>query len=123
MIRFALAFILCAGAAQAQSVKLSGAEISELLSGNTALGLWEGNAYRQYFDPGGSTIYAQEGARSALGKWRVEDDEFQSLWPRDADWEGWFVMEYAGQWFWVSKTTPPTPFEVLKGQQLVESAN
>jgi hypothetical protein len=28
-------------------------------------------------------------------------------------------MEYAGDWYWVSKTTPPTPFEIVEGQQLV----
>ena len=72
---------------------------------------------RQYFDPDGSTIYAQENARSTLGQWRVEGEEFQSLWPSNNDWEGWFVMEFAGDFYWVSKTTPPTPFEVLEGSQ------
>jgi hypothetical protein len=119
MIRFALALSVCAGAAQAQAVKLRGDEIGFLLTGNTAVGLWEGNAYRQYFDPDGSTIYAQEGARSARGTWRVEGEEYQSRWPDDTEWEGWFVMEYAGQWFWASKKTPPTPFDVIEGQQLV----
>ncbi len=119
MMRLALALTVCAGVAEAQSVKLRGNEIDILLSGNTAVGVWEGNAYRQYFDPDGSTIYAQSGARSTRGQWRVEGDEYQSIWPRDTDWEGWFVMEFAGQWFWVSKATPPTPFEVVDGQQLV----
>lgn len=106
---------------QAQSVKLTADEIEILLSGNTAVGLWDGISYRQYFHPDGSTIFAQDGARSALGKWRVdaEADEFQSLWPDDADWQGWFVMEFAGDWYWVSKTTPPVAFEMREGQQLV----
>ena len=105
----------------AQSVKLQAHEITALLSGNTAVGRWEGVPYRQHFGPDGSTIYAQEGARSALGKWRVDAarDEYQSIWPRDADWEGWYVMEYAGDFYWVSKSTPPTPFKVLEGQQLI----
>ena len=119
MIRFALALLLTATPVTAQSVKLQEHEITALLSGNTAVGLWEGAPYRQYFGPDGSTIYAQEGARSALGEWRVQDGEYQSLWPGDAEWEGWFVMEYAGDFFWVSKTTPPTPFAVVEGQQLV----
>lgn len=103
----------------AQSVKLQGHEIDALLSGNTAVGVWEGARYRQYFDPDGSTIYAQEGARSAVGEWRIDEDEYQSLWQGDADWEGWFVMEYAGAYYWVSKSTPPTPFRVEEGQHLV----
>lgn len=119
MIRFAVALAVCAGAADAQSVKLRGSDIGILLSGNTAVGIWEGNAYRQYFDPDGTTIYAQDGARSTRGKWRIQGEEYQSIWPNDAEWEGWFVMEYAGQWFWVSKSTPPTPFDVVEGQQLV----
>lgn len=28
-------------------------------------------------------------------------------------------MEYGAQWFWVSKTVPPTPFEVIEGNTLV----
>ena len=91
------------------------------MSGNTAVGKWDGTAYRQYFAPDGSTIFAQDGTRSARGEWRVDDvaDEYQSLWSGDENWEGWFVMEFGGVWFWVSKETPPTPFEILDGQQLV----
>ncbi len=106
---------------QAQSVKLKAYEIEALLSGNTAIGKWEGVNYRQYFASDGSTIYAQENARSTLGEWRLDEDrdEYQSIWPRDADWEGWFVMEFAGTYYWVSKKTPPTPFRVVEGEQLV----
>lgn len=107
-----------ASVATAQSVKLSGNEINVLLSGNTAVGHWDGVSYRQYFGPDGVTILTREGTRSARGEWRVQDDEYQSIWPDEADWEGWFVMEYAGDWFWVSKTTPPTSFEMIEGKQL-----
>ena len=119
------AFLLClltlALPAHAQAVKLKAHEIDALLSGNTAIGKWEGTAYRQYFDPDGTTIYAQQGARSARGEWRIDadKDEYQSIWPRDADWEGWFVMEWDGTFYWVSKKTPPTPFKLVEGEQLV----
>ena len=85
------------------------------------MGKWDGTPYRQYFDADGTTIYAQEGAHSARGEWRIDadKDEYQSIWPRDADWEGWFVMEWAGTFYWVSKKTPPTPFELVEGEQLV----
>lgn len=118
MIRFALTLAVMAGAADAQSVKLRGSEISVLLSGNTAVGVWEEGPYRQYFDPDGSMVFAQENTAVTHGEWRVEGEEYQSRWTRDAGWEGLFVMEYAGEWFWVSKTTPPTPFTVLEGAQL-----
>ena len=115
---------ISATGAMAQSVKLTAAEISTLLTGNTAVGRWEGANYRQFFNADGSTIYAQEGSRSALGEWRIDTDrdEFQSHWPGDADWEGWYVMEYLGSYFWVSKRTPPTPFNVVQGQQLVATS-
>lgn len=121
MIRFALtlALSLSAGVVDAQSVKLRGDEIGILLTGNTAVGVWEGTSYRQFFDTDGTTIYAEQGARAARGEWRIEGEEYQSRWPEETDWEGWFVMEYAGDWYWVSKSTPPTPFKVLQGDQLV----
>ena len=113
--------LLTAITAQAQAVKLSGDDIRDLLTGNTAIGRWEGARYRQYFGADGVTIYAQENARSTRGEWRVDDElqEYQSIWPRDEDWEGWFVMEFGDTFYWVSKTTPPTPFQILDGQQLV----
>ena len=104
----------------AQSVKLQTLEITALLSGNTAVGTWAGANYRQYFDPDGTTIYAVDGSRSTLGEWRVQDDTYESLWQNDAEWEGWFVMEFGGDFYWVSKKTPPTPFSVLDGNQLVK---
>jgi hypothetical protein len=117
----ACALLFLASSAHAQSVKLTAAQISDLLTGNTAVGKWDGARYRQFFGADGVTIYAQEGARSARGEWRIDQtrDEYQSIWPRDDAWEGWYVMEYAGAYYWVSKATPPTPFRVEQGEQLV----
>jgi len=117
----ASALLFLASSAHAQSVKLTAAQISDLLTGNTAVGKWDGARYRQFFGANGVTIYAQEGARSARGEWRIDQtrDEYQSIWPRDDAWEGWYVMEYAGAYYWVSKATPPTPFRVEQGEQLV----
>ncbi|WP_273508818.1 hypothetical protein [Planktotalea frisia] len=117
----ACALLFLASSAHAQSVKLTAAQISDLLTGNTAVGKWDGARYRQFFGANGVTIYAQEGARSARGEWRIDQtrDEYQSIWPRDDAWEGWYVMEYAGAYYWVSKATPPTPFRVEQGEQLV----
>lgn len=125
MIRAAcsIAFAVLAGAAAAQSVKLTGPEISALLTGNTAVGEWDGVRYRQYFGADGATIFAHPNAGSTRGQWRVDaqTDEYQSIWPGEVDWQSWYVMEYAGVWYWVSKTTPPTAFEVLEGAQPVEN--
>jgi len=120
---FILAVVVAfAAPAAAQSVKLTADQITELLTGNTAIGKWEGNRYRQFFGSDGVTIYAQEGSRSTRGEWRVDaaSDEYQSIWPNDAEWEGWVVIEYAGAYYWASKKTPPTPFRVEEGEKLVE---
>lgn len=116
-----VALALLASSATAQAVKLTGDEIRGLLTGNTAVGRWNGEKYRSYFGADGVTIYAQEGARSARGEWRVDDatQEYQSIWPGDTEWEGWFVMEFGDTYYWVSRATPPTPFQVVDGQQLV----
>ena len=123
MLRHAFAFAVAAcisTSADAQSRKLQEDEIASLLSGNTAVGKWEGIPYRQYFGSDGTTIFAQHDARSARGEWRVDGEEYQSIWPGDTEWESWFVMEYLGDYYWVSRATPPTPFQVLEGQRLVE---
>lgn len=124
LVLMSLGACLLPALASAQSVKLRAHEIDALLSGNTAVGRWEGTPYRQYFAPDGVTTFEQEGAAPERGLWRTDADalEFQSIWPTDADWEGWFVMEWDGNFYWVSKKTPPTPFRVLDGQQLLATS-
>jgi hypothetical protein len=120
-ILLATIVVLVSSMAHAQSVKLTATQITELLTGNTAIGKWEGQRYRQFFNEDGQTIFAQEGARSSVGKWRIdaEIDEYQSVWPAEESWKGWYVMEFSGRYYWVSKSTPPTPFKVEIGQQLI----
>lgn len=115
------AIMVSAAMAQPLAVKLTADEIAGVLTGNTAVGTWDRVGYHQYFGDDGVTLFAQEGIRTARGEWRVDavEDEYQSLWPGDAEWEGWFIMQWEGTYYWVSRTTPPTPFEVLEGQQLV----
>ena len=121
LLALVISLLLCPPS-WAQAVKLDGQEIRSLLTGNTAIGRWEGKRYRQYFGKDGVTIYAQEGTRSARGQWRVDDEdkEYQSIWPGDKSWEGWFVMEFGDTYYWVSKTTPPTPFQIIEGQKLIK---
>ena len=64
--------ILLPGATAAQSVKLTGEQITALLTGNTAAGKWQGVGYRQFFGADGVTLYAQDGVRTARGAWRVD---------------------------------------------------
>jgi len=100
--------------------RLSAAQISELLTGNTAIGSWDGTKYRQYFSDSGTTIYAQEGTRSSTGKWRVNKTEnvYESKWERTG-WSGYPVAREGDKFFWLSSSLPPQQFEVLPGEQLV----
>ncbi len=102
---------------------LSAAEIIELLSGNTAVGTWIDHEYRQYFNEDGQTIYAQQGQRSSLGRWRVnrERNHYESWWER-SDWgAGFSITVKDGVYYWVSSTgtTEPQAFDLLKGSQLL----
>ncbi|MEJ6389419.1 hypothetical protein [Gymnodinialimonas ulvae] len=108
--------------AQPVAVQLDADEVTALLTGNTAIGDWDGVPYRQYFGEDGVTLFAQTEARTTRGQWRIdpESDEYQSLWPGDDDWEGWIVMVWMDEYYWLSRSTPPTVFEVVEGQQLVE---
>ena len=105
----------------AQSVKLRAHEIDALISGNTIAGQKDGVNYRQFFAQDGYTIFAAEGAKIARGEWRIDNDhnEFQSIWPGDQEWEGAFVIENGGEFFWVSDANPPIVFDVFEGERLV----
>jgi len=100
--------------------RLNAEEISELLTGNTAIGSWDGTKYRQYFSDSGTTIYAQKGTRSSTGKWRVNktEDVYESKWERTG-WSGYPVAREGDKFFWLSSSLPPQQFEVLPGEQLV----
>lgn len=107
--------------AQPVAVQLDADDVTTLLTGNTAIGEWDGVPYRQYFGDDGVTLFAQPDARTTRGEWRVdpESEEYQGRWPGEAEWEGWIVMIWMGDHYWLSRETPPTPFEVVDGQQLV----
>ena len=98
---------------------LTAREIDTLLSGKTAIGVWAGSEYRQYFNPDGSTIYAQYGSRSALGKWRVDasTNQYESWW-ETSGWESWGVTQENGTYYWTGNGEK-FAFEIVNGQQLI----
>lgn len=104
----------------AEPVILSANEIQKLLVGNTAKGLWQGGAYRQFFNKDGSTIYAPQRAQSVLGKWRVNpsNDRYESWW-QFSGWESYRVVRDDGNLFWLDDEDAKQLFIVLPGQQLI----
>ena len=66
----------------AQDVKITAEEFRQLLSGNTMNGVWGETHYQQYFDPGGRTIYQEQGMQPTFGTWRInEQGRYCSVWP------------------------------------------
>ncbi|MEM7257267.1 MAG: hypothetical protein AAF404_07745 [Pseudomonadota bacterium] len=113
--------IFLAGVSSADEKKLSAAEITNLLSGNTAVGRWIDHHYRQYFGSDGSTIYAQENTRSSVGRWRVNSasNQYESWWERSGWGSGYDIVLKDGEYFWVgSDATEPQSFVMVPGQQL-----
>jgi len=127
MKRRDFAFLGCAlivagpGLAQdlpADAVKLTAAQIDTLLSGNTAVGTWSGNGYRQYFDASGATLYLAEGAPPDRGKWRInaETDQYESWWER-SNWAGYTIVMTNEGYAWLNRGALE-PFELLAGDRL-----
>lgn len=73
------------GPAAAEERRLTGAEVSAWINGNTVIGVWAGNAYKQYFSPEGWTAYDQAGAAVDRGRWWVTDDQYCSNWDVGGD--------------------------------------
>ena len=104
----------------AQEAGLTAAEIEAMLRGNTAVGVWAGTPYRQWFAEDGDTIYAPKGQRSTRGKWRVnaEADLYESWWSGDL-WEAYGVVRDGDVLYWTDPAGERHAFEMVEGQQLV----
>ena len=122
-LKICFALLLATGVAGADEKTLTAAEIEKLLTGNTAVGRWIDHNYRQYFGDDGATIYAQENARSSLGRWRVNrtKNHYESWWERAGWGAGYSIVVKDDVYYWVSSvgSTEPQAFEILPGSQLV----
>ena len=120
MIRL-LSFLACLIAANTVTAQepITGEELRQRLSGNTAIGQWFDDTYRQWFAEDGTTIYAPKGKRSSRGQWRVSTDgqNYQSQWG-NGTWETYGVIEDNGQLFWTTSEGDRNKFELVEGQKL-----
>jgi hypothetical protein len=91
-MRFCFSLVLCAtvlsAPADAAEIKLSGAEIITALSDKTMIADGE---IAQIFQSTGLTIYTERGAQS-LGKWKVENEKYCSVWPPSTFWSCYDVV-------------------------------
>jgi hypothetical protein len=74
------ALCLVIGTAAADPVKMTGAEITEALTGNAVKGVWGETAYTSTFAKDGTTVYTAEGKAPDTGTWRVKGDQYCSVW-------------------------------------------
>lgn len=94
------AILLLTGAVAAEEQKLSGEEMVELLSGNTAIG--EEDDWKQFFDPNGDTPYVVDGDEVDLGKWKVEGDTYLSWW-KSTGWTSYSMTGEGDRVTWISE--------------------
>lgn len=99
---------------------VTAAEIETLLSGNTILGTWNGEEYKQYFIADGVTIYAPKRSQSTRGKWRVnaKQNTYESWWEQSG-WSAYKIVRQGDALFWTNtEGKDAQPFTVLPGEQL-----
>lgn len=109
------------GASDGDLVLLSAEEIGHGLLGNTIIGNWLGEDYRQFFDESGFTTYRPvESGQDSVGKWRINGgtDLYESLWNDSDLWDGYEVHSDGDTWFWSGQGVQLSPFTIVEGNQL-----
>ncbi len=80
--------LIVAGAAQAQDwIVMNGAEITEVLTDRSVT--YDNGATQRFF-ASGRTLYTH--GEPSWGSWRVEGNEYCSLWPPSPDWDCYAVQ-------------------------------
>lgn len=116
----ALALVPMGAALPAQEAVMSAEEVENLLTGNTAAGVWDGVPYKSYFGPNGTTIYDPADGDALVGKWRVnpKTGQFESFWAA-VGWTAYSVLRTDRGLAWeVDGQT--YPFELVEGRELAE---
>ncbi len=86
-----VAALLLTGSATAAEKKLSGPEISQILTEQQFQGTHRGGPVQQFFSKSGSTLYTENGSPSQ-GLWEVRGDQYCSQWPPSETWSCYDVL-------------------------------
>lgn len=78
--------LLGTGGLSAEPVKMDGSAIMRALSGKSVAGNQDGRKWRQEFMADGATVY-YEGNQPSPGRWKVDGDQYCSLWPPSEKWD------------------------------------
>lgn len=111
------------GASDGDLVLVSAEEVVDALTGNTIIGNWLGEDYRQFFAESGTTIYRPvESGQEQVGQWRInaEADLYESLWGGRPPWDQYEVHRDGDTWFWTGGGVQLSPFSIVEGDQLAD---
>ena len=101
--------------------RVSAADVQAALAGNTIVGNWVGEDYRQFFADTGTTTYRPVvSGVDSIGQWRVNDDtgQYESLWNNRLPWDVYDVYRDGDDWFWTGGGVDMSPFTIVEGNQL-----
>jgi hypothetical protein len=109
-----------APAPYAQDTQLSASELEQLLTGNTAEGVWDGIPYKSYFGPSGVAIYDPQNGDALTGKWRInpETGQYESFWDA-VGWTAYDVIRTNEGYAW-GKDGRTYPFAMIDGRNVSE---
>lgn len=110
----------CGAETVAEPQPVAAEELEQLFAGNTIIGEWLGEPYRQHFAQDGSTTYAPIGARVSTGQWRVSTatDTYESWWNERDGWESYEVLELDNIYYWTGSGVELSAFTVVDGKRL-----
>ncbi|MEO0497547.1 MAG: hypothetical protein AAF141_09285 [Pseudomonadota bacterium] len=117
MIRFSIALLALSTTAFAQE-PLNGDAISRAISGNTAIATGaRGTPWRQFFAADGSTRYYSGSRPASLGEWRIQGDQYCSLWPPSEKWDCYDVVQKDNMIVWRRDGAEPDVSIVYEGDR------
>jgi hypothetical protein len=108
---FVFSFVLayCQLAAAAAETALTGAEITTVLSERSLYA----DGVEQIFRKSGQTFYLQNGSSSS-GSWKVEGDQYCSVWPPNPAWACYGVLQDGDSIIFVSRSGQRYPMRLSK---------
>ncbi|MEQ9640292.1 MAG: hypothetical protein RIM84_09735 [Alphaproteobacteria bacterium] len=99
--------------------RLTAAEIAEALTGNTAIGEYQGTAFRQYFHNDGSTLFRREGqGRPDVGKWRTTDENEYCAWWATSGWSCYWMSRVGDKVTWHYQDEVAYPATLVTGARM-----
>ncbi len=106
-------FLLLASPVHAAETQLKGPEIFLVLNDKILTTVQNGEPANQIFQKSGTTFYNAGGSQSQ-GSWKVEGDQYCSVWPPNPNWACYDVAQDGDKVTFVSKSGKRTEMSVSK---------